>query len=410
MYQRNLTAAIETALQDTPVVLLHGPRQAGKSTLVQSIAADRELAYVTLDDATALSAAKSDPEGFIAGLKDGVVIDEVQRADELLLAIKSEVDRDRRPGRFLLTGSANILLLPKLSESLAGRMETLTLLPLSQCELHGSPRGIIDQLFADAFPDDGKKNGSDIVSAALAGGYPEAIERADFDRRQAWFGNYINAILQRDVRDLANIEGLSDMPRLLKLLATRSANLLNFADLSRSLGITQTTLKRYVTLLETTFLVRMLPAWSGNRGLRLIKSPKAHLVDTGLLAHLAGLTPERITDDRTLLGALLETFVVTEIDKQRGWSKIRIEMFHFRTATNREVDLVLEDPAGRIVGIEVKAGTTVRAKDFTGLHALRDAVGDDRFVRGIVLHTGAATTRFDGDTMLAAPVATLWQS
>lgn len=408
MHPRFIRPAVENALADTPVVLLHGPRQAGKTTLAQEIGRQRGMRYVTLDDASVLSAAQSDADGFIAGLKDGAVIDEVQRATDLFRAVKGSVDRDRKPGRFLLTGSANVMLLPSLSESLAGRMESLTLLPLSQGELRDRRETFVDRVFGDdaipVAPDSGEPR---VIQVALAGGYPEAVSRTNPARRTAWFESYIAAILQRDVRDLANIEGLTEMPRLLKLLATRSAGLLNYADLSRTLGIPQTTLKRYFTLLETTFLVRTLPAWSGNAGLRLAKAPKVHIVDSGLLAGLTDLNEERLSADPTRTGALLETFVAGEIIKQLGWSRTRAQPHHFRTSGGQEVDLVLEDSSGRVVGIEIKASATVTKADFSGLRALRDAAGD-RFVRGVVISASGQTVPFEGSQLLAAPVTSLW--
>jgi len=410
MYPRYLQAAVEKTLADTPVVLLHGPRQSGKTTLVRALGESRKMRFVTPDDATALASARHDPDGFLSGLGSSVVIDEVQRATELLVAVKASVDRKRTPGRFLLTGSANVLFLPRLSESLAGRMETLTLLPLSQGELRETRESFIERAFADVF-EPGASNGASVaggvIEAAVRGGYPEAIARPDDERRGAWFGSYLTAILQRDVRDLANVEGLTEMPRLLSLLASRSAGLLNYSDLSRSISIPQTTLKRYFTLLETTFLVRTLPGWSSNTGLRLTKAPKIHLVDTGLLAHLAGITLARVLTEPQLGGSLLESFVVGEVAKQRGWSKVSVQMYHFRTPSNREVDLVLEDPRGHIVGIEIKSSASVNAKDFLGLKALREIAGK-KFVRGFVLNTGSNTVPFDGQQLLALPIVDLW--
>src|SRR5574340_996593 len=290
MYRRNITGILLEALSDSPVVLVNGARQVGKSTLVRSLGeSDHPARYLTLDDATVFSAANADPAGFLAGLPGAVVLDEIQRAPGLFLAIKAQVDQKRQAGRFLLTGSANVLLLPALSESLAGRMEIVTLWPLSQGELDNAQERFVDTLFAEtpSFSCDGGEDRDNLIAKVLRGGYPEVVARPAADRRNAWFGSYVTAILQRDVRDLAHIEGLTDLPRLLSLLAARLGSLLNLAEISRSIAMPQTTLKRYMTLLQATFLVQPLPAWSGNLGKRLVKAPKLFLNDTGLAAYLA---------------------------------------------------------------------------------------------------------------------------
>lgn len=412
MYIRNIKTQLLAALTDTPVVLLNGARQTGKSTLARELAESRHPAdYVTLDDASTLAAAQYDPAGFIAGQGSSVIIDEIQRAPELFLALKAEVDRDRRPGRFLLTGSANIMLLPHLADSLAGRMEILTLWPLSQGELSGVTEDFVDRLFADDFTliglaGQGSEDRVALLRRILRGGYPEVVMRAEEARRGAWFGAYLTTILQRDVRDLANIEGLTALPRLLALLATRVASLFNLADISRGVDIPQTTLKRYLTLLEATYLVTLTPAWSINMGKRLVKAPKLLLNDTGLLGYLLGSDESRLSSEGNLLGGLLENFVAVELRKQIGWSRTRPQMFHFRTQAGQEVDIVLEDRAGRIVGIEVKAGASVSGGDFKGLRALAEAAGA-RFKRGVVLHAGHAAVPF-GENLFALPVSALW--
>lgn len=409
MYPRNLGTIVSRSLADTPVVLLHGPRQAGKSTLAQQLIADGYLArYVTLDDAIILAAALEDPAGFLSGFDGPIVLDEIQRAPELMLAIKAAVDRDRRPGRFLLTGSTKVLLLPQLADSLAGRMEIVTLLPLSQGEIAGGRERFVDRCFEPdwGLPPDGGEDRGQVLRRALLGGYPEPVARASAPRRSAWYGSYLTAILQRDVRDLADIADLSAVPRLLTLLAARSASLLNYSELSRSLGIPLTTLKRYVTLLENTFLIQATPAWTGGLGRRMVKSAKMALLDTGLMAHLLGLELARFDRDPTLAGPLLETFVGAELRKQIGWSDVQPSLFHFRSATGSEVDLVLEDRAGRLVGIEIKARATVGAADFRGLRTLAEVTGA-RFARGIVLHTGNQAVAF-GDRLWALPMSTVW--
>ncbi len=405
--ERLLTADLIAALRDTPVVLLHGARQTGKTTLARRIANERPARYVTLDDAVALAAAREDPTGFLAGLDGPVVLDEVQRAPGLFLAIKAEVDRQRRPGRFLLTGSANVFLLPNLSESLAGRMEVLTLWPFSQGEIDGIREGFIDALFADFFPLEAGAAPA-LTARVLRGGYPPAVERDDPDRRRAWFSSYITTILERDTREIAHIEGLTALPRVLALLAARIGSLLNFAELARSLAIPQTTLKRYFTLLEAAFLVRLLPAWSSNLGKRLIKAPKLFLNDTGVAGYLLGLNAERLERDAPVRGALLENFVVIELLKQAGGSRRRPKLFQFRTAAGQEVDLALEEAGGGIAGVEVKASSTVTSRDFTGLRTLAEAAGP-RFRRGVVLYTGATAVSF-APNFHALPLGALWST
>lgn len=407
MYPRNIMPNLREAQGDTPVVLLNGARQTGKSTLVRLVGESTGARYITLDDATALSAASADPQGFLAGLPDRVIIDEAQRAPGLFPAIKKAVDEDRSPGRFLLTGSANVLFLPRLSETLAGRMEILTLTPLSQGELRSRRERFIDAAFSGSPPAFAGGADGDGLPDLLAGGYPEAIGRATGKRRAAWFSSYVTTLLQRDVRDLANIEGLVEMPRLLTLLAGRTTGLLNMSELSRSSGIPNSTLKRYLGLLRATFLLQPLPAWSGNPGKRLIKSPKVHLIDTGIAAHLTGQTEESLQPGNPFLGPLVESFVVGELRKQAGWSERKITLHHYRTTAGRKVDLLLEDAAGRLVGIEVKSARSVDRKDFAGLRALAEDVGP-RFHRGFVLYTGDQAVSF-GDRLQALPVASLWQ-
>lgn len=411
MYRRNITPRLNEALLDTPVVLLNGARQTGKSTLVRSgMIDDRGARYLTLDDAGVLAAAESDPAGFLSGLEGPVILDEVQRSPGLFPAIKAEVDRERRPGRFLLTGSANVLLLPGLSESLAGRMEILTLWPLSQGEVESVEEEFIDDAFSGGAlsPREESEGSPALFERLLRGGYPEALDRRSEARRRAWFGSYVTTILQRDVRDLSNIEGLTELPRLLSLLAARAASLVNYSELSRGASMPQSTLKRYISLLQTTFLVRMLPAWSGNLGKRLVRSPKLLVCDTGLISSLQGLNAERLAADPVLIGPLLENFVAMELTKQSTWSRTQPRLFHFRTQAGQEVDIVLEDAAGRVVGVEVKAAATVGARDFKGLRALAEATGE-RFRRGVILYTGRASVPF-GNNLHALPVSSLWRT
>lgn len=409
MLNRNITANILEALEDTPVVFLNGARQTGKSTLMQTIGCDTYPAeYITLDDSTILAAASADPQAFVEGFESPVIIDEVQRVPELFLAIKAAVDKNRVPGKFLLTGSANVLLLPKISESLVGRMEILNLWPLSQGEIEAKKESFIDKLFiGKSFSS--KKNElsrSELITRILTGGFPEILQRKNPERQKAWFSSYITTILQRDVRDISNIEGLTTLPRLLSVLATRLSSLLNFSELSRTISMPQSTLKRYLALLETIFLFKPLPAWSGNLGKRVVKSPKIILTDTGLASNLLGTDLDRIKDSPQLLGQLFENFVVMEFIKQSSWSKTKPEIFHFRAQAGYEVDIILEDAAGRVIGVEVKSGLTVRNEDFKGLRFLQQEIGD-KFLGGIILYAGSSNISF-GPQLRAMPVSNLW--
>lgn len=366
------------------------------------------MPYFTLDDAAVLGAAIADPTGFVAGLPERVILDEVQRAPELFPAIKASVDKKRTPGRFLLTGSAHALVLPKASESLAGRMEVLTLWPFSQGEIGGYMESFVDDCFAASFSPkvSGASSWPQLVSRILMGGFPEPSQRKDIERRNAWFASYITTLLERDVRDLSNIAGLRELPRLLKLMSARAMGVLNFAGLAHDAGMSQTTLKRYWALLEAVFLVQLIDPWHANLGLRLVKSPKIAFPDTGLLSYLLGLDADALTEGDLFTGPLLETFVTSEIRKQLTWSATRATMYHYRTHTGYEVDLVLEDPKGRLVGIEIKKTASPTASDFNGLRHLKEQT-PKRFLRGLLLYTGSTVVPFAND-LFAIPISLLW--
>ncbi len=361
----------------------------------------------TLDDQTTLTAATTDPAGFIRGL-DRAAIDEIQRVPSLLLAIKQSVDADPRPGRFLLTGSADLLTLPRVADSLAGRMEMARLLPLARCEIDRHPSDFLDRVFAGEPPiANDAVLGETLVETVLAGGYPEAIARATPRRRQRWHLDYVDAIVRRDVRDVADVQHLSEMPRLLRMLALHTAQLANYSLLGAPLGLNHVTTACYAGILEQLFLVRTLPAWHDNERKRLTRTPKLHLLDTGLLASLRELTPARLRADRTLFGPVLESLVHAELLKLASWAEAGLRFFHYRDKERHEVDIVLEDPSGRVVGIEVKASATVNAADFRGMRLLADQCGD-RFVLGLVLFDSGSTVPF-AERMFAAPVSTLWK-
>ncbi len=413
MIRRHLIARVLDALADTPAVLVNGARQTGKSTLVQSPdLAGPSRRYLTFDDPGILEAAKHDPNGFVGGLGTPVTLDEVQHVPELFPVIKAAIDRKRQAGRFLLTGSANVMLLPKLSESLAGRMEVLTLWPFSQGELRNVTETFVDALFSHKPVDwTGKATAvsrTELFERILVGGYPVAVARQTAARRDAWFQSYVMTMLQRDIRDLANIADLTAVPRLLSVVAARAGGLLNFADLSRTVALPQTTLKRYFALLETMFLVQLLRPWFRNLGKRVIQTPKVYLNDSGLLAHLTGATVDRVQTDGSLAGMFLENFVVMEIRKQTSWSAAQPETFYWRTASGQEVDVVLEDRAGKVAGVEIKASATLGANDVRGLQALANAAGK-HWLRGVVLYTGTETIPFSKN-IHGVPLSRLWST
>lgn len=405
MYPRFVEQRIRDALADTRVVLVSGPRQSGKTTLGRKLA-NGGMTYLTLDNATVLDAARSDPVGFVRGL-DRAIIDEVQRAPGLMLALKESVDADRRPGRFLLTGSADLMLLPRVADSLAGRMEVMRLFPLAQCEIRSVNSGFLSAVFAGEVPHVAEAMvGQDLVTAVLAGGYPEALTRRSWMRRQDWYAGYVDAIVQRDVRDVAQVDQLQQMPKLLRVLGEHSGQLVNYSGIGASLGMNHVTTQKYVGVFESLFLVRTLPPWHDNELKRLTKTPKLHFLDAGLLAALRDLTPDRLRADRTQFGALLETFVLAELQKLASWADGRFEFSHFRDKERNEVDIIIEDRRGRVVGIKVKAAATVTSSDFNSLRKLAGACGD-RFVLGLVLHDHDKIVPF-GSRLAAAPISALW--
>lgn len=403
---RHAQQRVATALADTRVVLVAGPRQAGKTTLAR-LFTSTERPYITLDDPATLLAARADPTGFVRGLTSAV-IDEVQRAPDLLLALKESVDQDPTPGRFLLTGSTNLMAMPQVADSLAGRLEVITLLPFAQAELTGTPGDLLERLFnGEGLPPVIQPiTGDALLERVLKGGYPEALRRTSASRRQAWLEDYVALILDRDVRDIAQIDQLDRLPRLLNVLAAHAGQLVNHSSYGAALGLSVPTAQKYVGILERLFLTRLVPPWSHNAVSRLTKTPKLHFLDTGLLAALSDTTTSQIQTDRTRYGPLLENFVVSEVLKLITWSDKRLRISHFRTKEQDEVDLVIEDRRGRVIGIEVKASATVRPNDLRGLRQLQAATGDN-FVQGLVLHDHDRITPF-GERLHAAPVSLLW--
>lgn len=335
------------------------------------------------------------------------MIDEIQRAPDLMLAIKAEVDRDASPGRFLLTGSANLMTVPRVSDSLAGRMEAIRLLPLSRSEIEGQKSEFLNNAFEAALPSPGKTIvGDDLVEIVLAGGYPEALTRQRWGRKQDWYQSYVDAIVQRDVRDVAQIEQLALMPRLLSVMAEYSGQLVNYSGMGATIGLNHVTTQKYVGVFESLFIVHTLQPWHSNKLKRLTKSPKLHFLDPGLLAALRDISPDTLRKNRTSFGAILETFVFSELQKIATWSDQRCQFSHFRDKERNEVDIVLENTRGEVVGVEVKASATVTSADFSGMRKLAEACGD-KFVQGLVLYDHDQVVPF-GDRMFAAPLSCLW--
>lgn len=401
-YPRHLTRLLDIAIKDTPVILINGPRQSGKTTLVKQYAP--EYPYYTLDDENILGAAKQDPIGFVDRIEKGV-IDEVQRAPELLRAIKLSVDQNRQPGRFLLTGSANLLALPQIGDSLAGRMEILTLLPLSLAEIEKREPSFLSYAQSQSWPLNSFNSQFDPVSKALTGGYPEMLTRQDAARRNAWAKSYIKAIIERDIKDISSIEKLLEMPELLEVLASQSGKLTNYSKIAGEIQLDSKTAQTYIGLLETLFLVNKLRPWHKNTLSRIVKSPKTHFIDSGLLASISKLTQEKINKNNGYVGSLLETWVYSELLKTINLTQDDWGIFHYRDKDKVEVDFVLENSDNKVIGIEVKASKTVLTQDFNGLKKLASIAKKD-WATGLVLYNGDKCLSF-GDNLWAIPFSFL---
>ncbi|HWV15380.1 MAG TPA: ATP-binding protein [Cellvibrio sp.] len=407
LYPRYLQPKIEEALKDTPVVCILGPRQVGKSTLSQQLSPRRT--YLTFDDEAIRTAARQDPAGFVQGLPEYVTLDEVQRVPELLLAIKAEVDRHRTSGRFLLTGSANLLLLPKVKESLAGRVEIFYLQPLTEAEKNHYQPDFLPRLLAQKIkPDIGQAQAAiaDVADRLCAGGYPEPNTRTPA-RARTWYMQYLNTIIQNDVKDIAAIRDEGELQRLAELLALRTANLLNVNSLAGDLGLRRETTDKYIGLLEHLFLLRRLPAWHSNLSKRLIKTPKVHWLDSGLAAVLNNLSPKDWVSFSTDFGPLLESFVVQQIIAQAAWLDEPLQFSHYRDKDQVEVDLVIEQ--GRSLwGIEVKKAASIQTKDGEGLQRLATQAGSS-FKGGALIYCGNNCLPLKTANCYAVPISWLWQ-
>jgi len=406
---RALETSVRDALADTPVVCLLGPRQCGKTTLARSLAP--RYGYVTFDDADALALARSDPNGFLTALPERVILDEIQRVPELLRAIKLSVDRERRPGRFLLTGSANLLLLPKLGDSLAGRMSILEMHPLTAAEQEREPGGFLAGWLAGklkpaiaAAPQ--PPDPLTLAVRVVRGGFPELLTRTPA-RGRAWHRDYVRALLERDVQDVARVKEPHDLSRLLSLLALRTGELVNISTLSNELDLRRDTVENHLAACERLYLVRRLQPWHRHESKRLIKTPKLHFIDSGLAATLGDLTAEDWHDRRDRFGHLLETFVLQQLVAQASWADPDLRFWHYRDKDQVEVDCVITR-GRRTWGVEVKASATPTQADISGLRRLAAQCGGD-FVGGVLIHAGAHTVTLDDPRFLAVPLAKLWQ-
>lgn len=410
--ERFLKPRILEALDDTRIVVVQGARQVGKSTLASQVVTLRGGRLVTLDDEVTRTAAELDPAGFVRQFPDGLLaIDEVQRVPALILALKMAVDADPRPGRFLLTGSANLLRLPAMQDSLAGRAEDVELFGFSQGELEGHRETFIDRMFAgdSVAGHRSELTRVDYLERAYAGGYPEALARARGRRRAGWYDNYVRRITERDAHDVSALRRLEDLPRLLRLLAARNAAELNVAGIANDAGVPVRTLAPYLSLLETLYLIQRIPAWSTNLSKRVVSRPKCALLDTGLAARLVNVDARGLgTAAVQMAGGLLEGFVAGEVRRQLGWSDETPRIWHYRDHGGAEVDLVLEAADGRVVAIEVKASSSVGISDGRWLANMRDRLGR-QFVQGVILHTGPTAAPF-GDRITAAPLDILWRT
>jgi hypothetical protein len=400
---------VRAAMGDTPVVVVNGPRQAGKTTLVRRLDLPGRVEVVSLDDEGVRELARLDPRGFVERPGDTLVIDEVQLEPRLFRAIKASVDRDRRPGRFLLTGSARLLSAPDMADSLVGRVETIDLWPFSQGEIAGGRDRFVDLIFANpaSLVRGGVLARADYLDLAVRGGFPEAVARTPA-RRRAWFEAYATTIVQRAVLALSDIERIAEIPRLVRLCAARSAQELNVSAIAGEIGIPAKTVDAYLTLLANAFILKPIPAWSTNLSAKVVRRPKLHLVDSGLAAHLLGVTAASAHVPGAPIGPLVETFAAMEIVRQLPWSVECPRLSHFRDRGGPEVDLILEHPDGRIAGVEVKASSTVRAADFRGLRVLAERLGG-RFAFGVVLHTAPEALPY-GDRLAALPLSALWSA
>lgn len=410
---RAIEQHLQECLTDTPVVVITGPRQSGKTTLARHLLDMPEFkesgSYLTLDDENILSIARNDPIGLLRQQNRPVIVDEVQRAPELIRTIKLLVDEDRQPGAFILTGSADLMTLPTLADSLAGRAEFITLYPFSQSELkQPSPAGqsdIICQLLTPDFvPESSGSFGYDeIIPAIVRGGYPEVQQRSP-GRRTRWHRSYTDAIVRRDIKEVFQLQKLDKMARLLKLLASISSENLNYASLGKSVQMDNKSVQKYVSALENLYLIKRIPGWHRNELKRAIKQAKIHFVDTGLLCALRGINETAIQADRNLMGSLMETWVCSELLKAIAVSEQDCQLYHYRDKNQRKVDFILSAQNGQATGIGVKAGMTIKRDMFAAQEML---IGAGCIQRGVIVYNGDRVLPFS-DKLMAVPAGCLF--
>jgi predicted AAA+ superfamily ATPase len=405
---RHAAAQVQAALSDTRVVLINGARQAGKSTLVKLVAGDRAAERRDLDRPQDRAAAIADPVGFV-DQADLLVVDEIQRVPDLLLAIKVGVDEDPRPGRFLLTGSSRLFGMLAAPDALPGRMETIELWPFSQGEIDGKPDGFVDAIFdlGPTLRHESAVTRADYAARIVRGGLPEAVGRSEPQRRTRFLDAYVQALIDRDVRQLSEIQRKGELRRLVRLLAARTGTIIAAGSLESDLGLSRPTIARYLQALEEIFLVKRISGWSRNLGTRATAARKLFFIDSGIAALEVGADARSLLRPGGQLGPLLESFVLSELARQLTWCRQPVELSHYRDRDRYEVDAVLENRQGQAVGIEVKAASTVGLEDFRGLRRLADRLGSD-LVAGVVLYTGTATLSF-GPKLRAVPVSALWE-
>ncbi|MCY4325287.1 MAG: ATP-binding protein [Betaproteobacteria bacterium] len=404
---RHVEASVKTALADSRIVAIVGPRQSGKSTLARRIASSDGRKFVTLDDVHVRKFALADPHGFVRE-NQFAVIDEIQLAPDLFFALKKDVDENPDPGRWLITGSVDLFKKAVAPDSLAGRVSTIELLPFSQAEIDGcAPASFLRRAFAADFPaflPVGRT--ANLIDRILTGGYPLAVGKNNLRSRQVWLRDYADSLAEHDLPGFTNGKGSALLPRLLGHAAAAAGSIVNLSSLAGHLAVDHKSVDRWLTLLERMFLLRRIAPWSGNRIKRLSKRPKLHFLDSGLAAALRSVTDQTIERNRAEIGLLLECFVLAEISKALVHHDQPLYLSHYRDAGGAEVDFVLEDPAGMTVGIEVKAAAGVSPRDLRGLQGLAAATAD-RFACGIVLHDGDRIDRL-AERIFALPVAMLW--
>lgn len=407
MYKRYILNNVKEALSDTPVVFIMGPRQVGKTTLAQNFI-DDSWEYITLDDQSQFNIIKNDPVGFIRNLsKPKVVIDEVQRLPELFVSIKQSVDENKAPGRFLLTGSANALLLPKLSDSLAGRIESIPLMTLSECEIKNTKPTFLQKLLSQVAPVTKEIRIRDyLLDRLVTGCFPVVLSRKNESRVHSWYKNYVGTLIQRDVHDISDIRHPELMTKLMSVIMYHSGKLINFSEIGNKVKLDSTTVKKYIALLEQLFLVKKLPAWHTSEYKRLIKMPKIHAIDTGMMCALRGINKQKLIKSPVDIGPLLETFVYNELCKQAVFIDEPLYFYHYRDKNQVEIDIIIETSSGDYIAIEIKSSASLGSNDFLGLKKFKE-ITKEKFKFGVLLYDGDHTSAF-GDNLFAVPIAALW--